>query len=320
MNSRRISASLAIALAACSATANAQSPKAWCGLLPRPANAALPAVTVKPDWFKVYRAAEGVYAIVEPEQWQEAISYLIVGTRSALLFDTGIGVVPIRPVIAQLTKLPVTVLNSHTHYDHMGGNWEFTRIAAMHRPFTRTSMAGLPHAKVAGEVSADAFCSRAPAGLDTARHHVRAWRATETIADGHRFDLGGRTLEVLSVPGHTPDAIALIDRAHGLLWTGDSYYDGTIWLFAEETDLVSYERSIGRLAALVPSLRQLLPAHNTASVAPDKLTRTLGAIRAVRSGTVAGKAGEGGELSFEVNGIAIRTSQKALARAAATKP
>ena len=291
----------------------AQATKAWCAKLPRPANAALESVSVKSDWFVVYRAADGVFAIVEPYQWQEAISYLIVGSTRAMLFDTGIGVAPIRPVVESLTSLPVTVLNSHTHFDHVGGNWEFADIAAMDTPFTRANEAGQPHARVASEVSDASFCHGASRGLDTAKYVSRPWRATETVRDGSTFDLGGRRLEILSAPGHTPDAIALLDRAHGLLWTGDSYYDGPIYLFGRETDLAGYEKSIARLATLVPSLTQLLPAHNTARVEPEALTRTLSAIRAIRAGTAHGTEGRGGQMIFEVGGITIITSKGALA-------
>jgi glyoxylase-like metal-dependent hydrolase (beta-lactamase superfamily II) len=293
----------------------AQPTKAWCAKLPRPANTALESVPVKSDWFVVYRAADGVFAIVEPYQWQEAISYLILGSTRALLFDTGIGVAPIGPVVESLTSLPVTVLNSHTHFDHVGGNWEFADIAAMDTPFTRANEAGQSHMRVASEVSDASFCHGAPRGLDTARYVSRPWHATETARDGSIFDLGGRRLEILRAPGHTPDAIALLDRAHGLLWTGDSYYDGPIYLYGRETDLASYEKSIARLATLVPSLAQLLPAHNTARVEPEALTRALAAIRAIRSGSAHGTEGRGGQLTFEVGGITIITSKEALAKA-----
>ncbi len=285
----------------------------WCGKIPRAANRAMPRAPIASDWFDIVEAAPGVYAFLEPQQFQEAVSYLIVGTRQALLFDTGLGMVPLRPLVERLTRLPVTVLNSHTHYDHVGGNWEFDRILAVETPYTRANMAGFPHGELATEVAADAFCRGAPAGLDTAAFRTRPWSATATVRDGDRIDLGGRTLEVLHVPGHTPDATALLDRANGLLFTGDSYYDGAIWLFVPETDLDAYDRSLDRLAALAPALRQLLPAHNSARVAPDRLAAALDAVRTVRAGRVAPAVREsGGRLTFTIGGVSILTAQPLL--------
>ena len=61
--------------------------------------------------------------------------------------------------------------------------------------------------------------------------------------------LGDRLLEIIATPGHTPDAIALLDKQNGLLFTGDSFYVGPIWLFRPETDLDAYvesDKTIGR--------------------------------------------------------------------------
>jgi glyoxylase-like metal-dependent hydrolase (beta-lactamase superfamily II) len=263
-------------------------PRRWCQQIPRSANTAFERVAVSTDWFDVYRVEDGVYGFVESKQFQEAISYLIVGTKRALMFDTGIGLMPIRPLVERLTSLPVDVINSHTHYDHVGGNAEFDRILAVATPYTTANQAGFPHSDLAGEVAPESFCSGPPAGADTASFHTRAWRATNAIADGDTLDLGGHTLEVLHTPGHTPDALMLLDRERGLLFTGDSYYDGTIWLFVPETDLDAYERSMTRVAALAPGLRRLLPAHNTVSADPANLTRALDALRQVRRGEVSG--------------------------------
>ncbi|MEN9701240.1 MAG: hypothetical protein RIR55_555, partial [Bacteroidota bacterium] len=78
----------------------------------------LPEIKTKSKWFKVYRVGDNVLAIVEPYNFEEAISYLILGNNKALLFDTGIGVDSISLVVKQLTKLPILVINSHSHYDH----------------------------------------------------------------------------------------------------------------------------------------------------------------------------------------------------------
>lgn len=293
-----------------------ESLQGWCDKIPRPANGKLPSVVTKSPWFQVYQAAPGVYALTEPNQFQEAVSYLIVGTKRALMFDTGIGMVPIRPVVEELTKLPVTVINSHTHYDHVGGNAEFDAIVARDTPYTKANMAGFPHDNLATEVAPTAFCHGAPAGLDTASFRTRPWHATGVVKDGDTIDLGGRTIEVLEVPGHTPDALALLDRVNGLLWTGDSYYDGALWLYVPETDLDGYERSMARLVALAPSLKQLLPAHNTANESPARLAAVVAAVKTMRAGQATGKPESGDRLIFEIGGVTILTAKALLERKA----
>ena len=270
--------------AVASAPAAVPAAPSWCAALPRAANRALEVVDGGSDWYTVYRVEPGVYALVESRQFQEAISYLIVGTTRALLFDTGIGLVPMRPVIEKLTTLPVTVLNSHTHYDHVGANYEFTDILGLDTPFTRENERGHPHARFANEVEPGSFCGAPPAGADTAAFRPRPFTITRRVSDGDTIDLGDRTLVVLAAPGHTPDAIVLHDPAHGLLWTGDSYYDSTIWLFSPGTDAAAYERSMTRLASLVPRLRRLLPAHNTATADPARLTAVVAAVGTMRAG------------------------------------
>lgn len=294
--------------------ASATSPAAerWCDHLPRAGNEAFPRVKVVTDWFEVYRVATGVFALVESRQFQETISYLIVGERGALLFDTGLGVVPIRPVVEELTSLPVRVLNSHTHYDHVGGNAEFGDILARDTPYTRANQRGFPHDELAGEVGAESFCGAAPAVLDTAGFYTRPWKATRTVADGDTIDLGGRVLRVLEVPGHTPDAVALLDSARGLLWTGDTYYDAPVWLYVPETDLDAYERSIDKLTQLASSLTRLLPAHNIATAEPARLAEMKLAIRAVRDGKVRGEAMPPNRVEFRFEHFAILTSQPLL--------
>jgi glyoxylase-like metal-dependent hydrolase (beta-lactamase superfamily II) len=228
------------------------------------------------------------------------------------MFDTGLGLVPIRPVIEQLTSLPVEVINSHTHYDHVGGNAEFDRILAMDTPYTHANAAGFAHADLAGEVAPSFLCGAAPAGADIADFHTRPWHPSRFVADGEQIDLGGRKVEVLRVPGHTPDAVALIDRTHGYLWTGDTYYDATIWLYVPETDLDDYERSLGKLVALAPGLTKLFPGHNTATADPAQLAKAADAIARVRARAVSGAEESGNRLVFHFDRFNILVSKPAL--------
>ena len=311
--SARLLAPLAVALTlAGGRQAGAQATR-WCDALPRPVYGTLERVPVLDDWFEIYRVADGVFAIYEPFQFQEVISYLILGSKEAVLFDTGLGIGTISRVVTQLTRLPVTVLNSHTHFDHVGGNAEFGQILAMDTAYTRTNTGGFAPKVVAGEVAAEALCRGLPPGFDAARYRTRPFTPTQLIKDGHRIDLGGRRLDVLHVPGHTPDAVALLDSAAGLLWTGDSFYEGPIWLFAPETDWRAYAASVDRLAALVPKLSRLFPAHNVAVSDPALLVRLQKAVAAIRSGQAKGREEAGGQMTFSFDGFSIVTSRRALA-------
>lgn len=267
----------------------------WCRALPRPAYRSLERVPVKSDWFEVYRVAPGVFAIYEPHQWEETIAYLIVGSRRALLFDTGMGIANIKAVVDALTPLRVTVLNSHTHNDHVGDNWRFTDVRAMNTAFTRANAKG-SRADAQEEIRADAICGQLPAGFDRQRYATKPFSIRGFIHDGAVFDLGGRKLEVLATPGHTPDSISLLDREHGLLFTGDMFYLGPIFLYRPETDMAAYRRSIARWESLRPGLKLLLPAHNTPSASPDYLARIVPALDAIAAGQVAGKPQDGGKV------------------------
>ncbi len=101
----------------------------WCNAPPAAGTDALEKVDLGEDWFDVRRVGPGVFSITETRQYEGVTSFLIVGAGRAVLFDSGLGVVPISGVVERLTALPVTVLNSHTHFDHVGGNGEFTRRA-----------------------------------------------------------------------------------------------------------------------------------------------------------------------------------------------
>lgn len=257
----------------------------WCRALPRPEYKTLARVPVPDPWFEVYKVAPGVFAIYEPHQAEETISYLILGSKRAVLFDTGMGISNLKKVTDQLTHLPIVVLNSHTHNDHVGDNWEFHTIYGMNTGFTRNNALG-SRDDAQAELAPGQICGALPKGFDPKTYATRPWKITAYIHDGERIALGGRTLRVIATPGHTPDAISLFDRAHGLLFTGDTYYPATIWLYRPETDLRAYDASLRLLAALAPQVKVVLGAHNIPVAPPSVLSRLVTAFEQVRSGKI----------------------------------
>jgi glyoxylase-like metal-dependent hydrolase (beta-lactamase superfamily II) len=279
-------------------------PNDWCRALPRPEYRSIERAKVSDSWFEVYQPAHNVFAIYEPHQAEETISYLIVGEKRALLFDTGMGIGDLKKVTAELTRLPIIVLNSHTHNDHVGDNWEFETIYGLDTDFTRNNAHG-SHEAAQAEIAPDQLCGALPAGFDAKAYATRPWKISAYIHDGDHFDLGGRTLQVIATPGHTPDSISLMDRANGLLFTGDTYYPAPIWLFRPETDLDAYAASIRRLAALGSQIKIVLGEHNIPVASPTMLTRLVSAFDLVQAGKVAPTPDSAGKVLYKVGEISF---------------
>jgi glyoxylase-like metal-dependent hydrolase (beta-lactamase superfamily II) len=272
-------------LAICLTSSMAAQQAEWCKNLPRPAYSKLGRVTTADIWFEVYKIRPGVFAIYEPHQLEEVISYLIIGSDRALLFDTGMGISNIEAIISGLTKVPVSVLNSHTHNDHVGDNWRFSDVYGMDTDFTRANARGSKE-DAQTELAPDQICGALPTGFDAKGYSTKPFHITHWLHDGDRIDLGERTLKVIGTPGHTPDSIAVLDEKNGLVFTGDTFYLGPIYLFRPETDLDAYLASVQKLAAIAPRLKLLLPAHNVPVADPSYLPRVVTAMQQVRRGEV----------------------------------
>ncbi len=262
------------------------------------------------QWFEVYRVGDGVFALYEPHQWQEVISYLIVGSERALLVDSGLGIAPIRPVVERLlsqtgSDLPIMVLNTHSHYDHIGGNHQFDTVIARDTPFTRARTRGLPNPEVRSEVEGEALCAPLPAGVTADDFSSRPFAVDRWIGETAMLDLGERQLEVIAIPGHSPDSLAILERRSGYLWVGDSFYEGPVWLFDHGTDLAAYSHSVERLAELSGQVTRVFAGHNTPIVDPGRLVELRDAFHAVVSGEIEGTVRPDGIASFDFDAFSL---------------
>ena len=81
------------------------------------------------DWFTVEKIDGDTYAISEYKHWEETHCYLLLGLDRAILIDTGLGVGNIKAVVDSLTNLPLFIVTTHAHWDHIGGHQYFSHFA-----------------------------------------------------------------------------------------------------------------------------------------------------------------------------------------------
>ena len=221
----------------------------------------MPVEPVAGRWFDDYFVVETVdqttFAIGEPRYYQGNYSYLIVGAQRAILFDAGTGLRDIEPVVRSLTHLPVTVIASHLHFDHVGSLGRFDMTALVDepslRPRARDSQLTLRRYEFLG------FADR----LD-----VPTFRVDEWWPPGSTIDLGGRRLRVLATPGHTPTSVSLYDETRRQLFAGDFIYPGELYAFLPGASRSDYLETTTRLLASIDPTTQIFAAHMEGSPAP----------------------------------------------------
>lgn len=218
------------------------------------------------DWFTVEQIAQDTWVISEYRHWEETHCYLICGEEKALLLDTGLGVGEIRREVERLTSLPVEVLTTHAHWDHIGGHGQFERILV--HPLEEAWISG--HFPIPLEVVKRNLTSQPctfPEGFDIAHYRLYDGGAAGTVTDGDLIDLGGRVLEVLHTPGHSPGHICLYEKERGWLFAGDLLYLGCLYAFYPTTDPGAFAASVDRVAEL--PLQRIWPGHHSLDVPDD---------------------------------------------------
>lgn len=277
----------------------------WWDKLPRPEWSAFERVEQAQDWFEVYLIADDVYAIYEPGQFEEVISFLIIGDDNALLFDTGLGIGDMRQVVDELTNLDIIVLNSHTHFDHIGGNYQFDTIYGRDTDFTRNRSLGSPAEDLADFLQDGWVWKPLPEAFVAEEYRSRPFSISRIVGEGDIIDIGGRSLEILITPGHAPDSICLIDRENRLLFTGDTFYLAPLYTHLAGSNFDDYAQSAARLAGLADSIDSALTSHNVPVVDSSYMTALGDAFASIKANTANDFTISDGYREYHFDGFSI---------------
>jgi len=262
----------------------------WTNGLPREYYKKYKRVHCADNWFEVYQLPHNVYAITEPMHFQEVNSFLIIGSDKALLLDTGGGIGDITKVVKDLYKGEVFVVNSHFHFDHIAQNCKFKDVFIYSEEHALEQLRkGYSNAEMAFNISEEMFAINPPDSFDRNTFFIPAVNP-HTFEEGHLFNLGDRELKVIHTPGHTADSIMLIDQAHKILFTGDSFYKGALYLhFNSEmygySNFKDFEKSMIKIIGMLDEIDFLYCSHNDIIVEPDILLKVKSAIDQINDDT-----------------------------------
>lgn len=166
---------------------------------------------------------------------------LLIGEKGAVLYDTMMGFDDLRGYVKKLTPFEPMVINSHCHFDHMGGNYQFDRVYMSQADFFLMELGYERISTLTETLHAD-LTPMLPSYTDLSR--------LSAIEEGTVIDLGGITAEVVTLPGHTPGCIGLLCRERQLLLAGDALSPQYCIFFRESLPLAESVKTLDKIAAL----------------------------------------------------------------------
>lgn len=188
--------------------------------------------------------------------------FLVLGSSSALMIDTGAMDMDLPGMIRAITPLPVTLCMTHSDGDHTGAIGRFQEVYAHEAESRLDILEGIKLIK---------------------------------IREGHIFDLGDRQLEVIFTPGHTSGSICLLDRAEKLIFSGDTLSYGPVFMFDPRRDDETYMASLKKLGAMAGSgiFNVIYPCHNSCPIDTSVITQLSACMEGIVSGALTGKEPQG---------------------------
>ena len=184
--------------------------------------------------------------------------FVLEGTEKALMIDSGMTTKDAADIARSITNKPLEMMNTHADRDHVSGNGAFSWCYMS---------------------SAEEENFRAAGGTGELR----------PVKEGDVIDLGGRPLEIIDIPGHTPGSIAILDVKARVLISGDSVQSGTIFMFGDKRCLPDYISSMNKLLGYMDRFDEIWPSHGPFPVEPSIIAKLIGGAKEIAAGTAQGK-------------------------------
>jgi len=252
-------------------------------------------------WFTVNKIDDNTYVISENGHWENTNCYLLTGKDSAVLIDSGLGVANIKEEIKKLTDMPVKVITTHAHWDHIGCHKYFNDIY-IHEDDSEWIINGLPlpSQAVIKNLTPENFTGSIPPEFDIKSYRVFRSKDIKILKDGDIIDIG-RKLRIIHTPGHSPGHICIFDESNGYMFTGDLIYKGTLYAFYPSTDPVKYRESVIKISN-TEGIKKVFPGHYDYNQEKDIIKETENAFNEINKKNRL-KQGEG---IFEFENIKIQ--------------
>jgi hydroxyacylglutathione hydrolase len=233
--------------------------------------------------FQVYKIDEHTWRIEDPIK---VYMYLVEGTESALLIDTGMGFDGLDVLVRSLTDKPVQVVNTHGHLDHIGSNYLFDTvyIPEMDKD-TLQEHTDLEFRKVVIPGLLESIDSEEIQQAIQKLIFLPKKEKLHYIKEGHIFDLGGRQLEVIWTPGHSTGSVSLLDKENRQLFSADTVCAQGVLLHLNHSEPVkSFKESLNKLYSRKDEFDAIYPGHHDVPIDAEYISEYMECADLIMSG------------------------------------
>lgn len=249
---------------------------------------------------KFEKIGDGIYAY--SEGMNQSNMYLVLGEERAMLIDTANGLSDLPAGIAEITVLPVFVVNTHGHYDHIRGNHFFEENHMSEKDdevFSRHRTAEEVERQMA---SISGFIRFILKYENETIINTPVPNEYLPLPEEGFFDLGNRKLEIIELPGHTPGSIGLLDAQTGALFTGDAITSTGVLLHLPESVSVSTQiQTLQTVQGLIDSgtVTAIHGGHGAFDPGTDIVKKFMEACTKIKSGDLTDREKEEGRIVYE---------------------
>lgn len=209
--------------------------------------------------FNIVKITDDTFAFEE----KAVRAYLLVGKEKALLIDSGCMEKDLKDAVSKVTDLPIVLINTHGDMDHLANNADFDP-AYIH--------------------------------MSELEHVLRDWNIKlkfKPIWNGDVIDIGGRKIEVILVPGHTPGSICLLEKERRVLYSGDTLQNDRIVLAGNGRCFEAYRYSLDVLKARQNEFDIIYPSHDVYPIKPEVIDENIKGLDSVVKGEIKAVVAQG---------------------------
>lgn len=219
------------------------------------------------DWYDVSQLDNKSYRINEA---QTCGMYLIEGTEQSILIDTGVGVGNLHSLVTDLVGTPIAVALTHTHWDHIGAAAQFENVLVSSTELPENGRVAIDSLSNEFTHSPKEFAdqwtaeNKFPDGKHPEDYTIEPFQASSVpIEKG--ISLGERSLEVYTLPGHSPGHLGFLDPKTNIFYGGDIIHTGQgLYILFENCSIYDYIESLTELKSLhdAGEFDTLVTSHN----------------------------------------------------------